>query len=260
MHRGHDTHDLVSSLEELGLSRYEAAAYITMIRRGSLAASEISYYANLPRTKVYSTLKKLGKKRLLIVSQSKPLVCGAIPPEEAFSDMVKLYERRSKNMKKIIDILQRITEEQKPKAYEERRYYILDPSSTLEKMKSLIANSKLSVCAFLDGWGIQLISQCKLSMIKAITNGVQIRLLLAPQCVGNEDLASLPQDIDLKIGNVTSNLIIVDSNSMIAADSSNGKAALFDPIDMFGLLQSQSFETEWNNAREFRQVLDVQPT
>jgi sugar-specific transcriptional regulator TrmB len=112
-------------------------------------------------------------------------------------------------MKKIVDRLQRITEEQRPKASEERRYYILDPNSTLEKMKSLIANSKSSVYAILDSWGIQLIIQCKLAMIKAITNGVNIRLLLANQCIGNENLPSLPEDIDLKIGNVASNLQLI---------------------------------------------------
>lgn len=259
MHRGHNANDLVGSLEELGLSRYEAGAYLTMIRKGSLAASEISYYANLPRTKVYSTLKKLEKKRLSIVSQSKPLICSAIPPEEAFRDIVKLYERRSKNMKKIVDRLQKITEEQKPKASEERRYYILDPNSTLEKMKALIANSKSSVLAILDSWGIQLITQCKLAMIRAITNGVKIRLLFANQCMGNENLPSLPEDVDLKIGNVSSNVIIIDSNNMVAVDSSNGKAALFASIDIFGLSQVRSFEKEWNNALEVRQIVNIQP-
>ena len=53
-----NSNDLVGSLEEFGLSKYEARAYLTMIGRGSLAASEIAYYANLPRTKVYPTLKK----------------------------------------------------------------------------------------------------------------------------------------------------------------------------------------------------------
>jgi HTH-type transcriptional regulator, sugar sensing transcriptional regulator len=260
MHRGHNTSDLVGSLEELGLSRYEAGAYLAMIRKGSLAASEISYYADLPRTKVYSTLKKLEKKRLSIVSQSKPLICSAIPPEEAFTDIVKLYERRSKNMKKIVDRLQRITEEQKPKAFEERRYYVLDPKSTLEKMMSLIANSKSSVYAVLDGWGIQLISQCRLAMIKAITAGVKIRLLLATQCLGNENIASIPEDIDLKIGNVTSNVIIIDSSYMVAVDSSNGKAALFVSIDIFGLSQLRNFETEWNNAFEIRQIVNKHPS
>src|ERR671931_2933154 len=90
------------SLEEFGLSKYEAGAYLTMIGKGSLAASEIAYYANLPRTKVYPTLKKLEKKKLSVISQQKPLICSAIPPEEAFNDIVELHERRSKNMKKIV--------------------------------------------------------------------------------------------------------------------------------------------------------------
>jgi HTH-type transcriptional regulator, sugar sensing transcriptional regulator len=259
MHRGHSTSDLVGSLEELGLSRYEAGAYLTMIRKGSLAASEISYYANLPRTKVYSTLKKLEKKRLSIVSQSKPLICSAIPPEEAFSDIVKLYERRSKNMKKIVERLQRITDDQKPKASEERRYYILDPNSTLEKIMSLITNSKSSVYAALDGWGIHLMSRCRLAMVKAITAGVKIRLLLATQCLGNENLASIPEDIDMKIGNVPSNVIIIDSSHLVAVDSSNGKGALFVSIDVFGLSQLRSFEVEWNNAFDVRQVVNMHP-
>jgi sugar-specific transcriptional regulator TrmB len=259
MHRGHSTGDLVGSLEELGLSRYEAGAYLTMIRKGSLAASEISYYANLPRTKVYSTLKKLEKKRLSIVSQSKPLICSAIPPEEAFSDIVKLYERRSKNMKKIVERLQRITDDQKPKASEERRYYILDANSTLEKIMSLITNSRSSVYAALDGWGIQLMSRCRLAMVKAITAGVKIRLLVANQCLGNENLASIPEDIDMKIGNVPSNVIIVDSSHLVAVDSSNGKGALFVSIDVFGLSQLRSFEVEWNNAFDVRQIVNMHP-
>ena len=259
MHRGHSTSDLVGNLEELGLSRYEAGAYLTMIRKGSLAASEISYYANLPRTKVYSTLKKLEKKRLSIVSQSKPLICSAIPPEEAFGDIVKLYERRSKNMKKIVERLQRITDDQKPKASEERRYYILDPNSTLEKIMSLIANSKSSVYAALDGWGIQLMSRCRSAMIKAITAGVKIRLLLATQCLGNENLASIPEDIDMKIGNVPSNVIIIDSSHLVTVDSSNGKGALFVSIDVFGLSQLRSFEIEWNNAFDIRQIVNMHP-
>ena len=163
-------------------------------------------------------------------------------------------------MKKIVDRLQRITEDQKPKASEERRYYILDANSTLEKIMGLIANSKSSVYAPLDGWGIQLISQCRLAMIKAITAGVKIKLLLATQCLGNETLTSLPEDIDLKIGNVTTNVIIVDSSNMVAVDSSNGKAALFVSIDIFGLSQLRSFETEWNNALEVRQIVNRQPS
>ena len=226
-----------------------------------MAASEISSYANLPRTKVYSTLKKLEKKRLSIVSQSKPLICSAIPPEEAFSEIVKLYERRSKSMKKIVDRLQRITEDQKPKASEERRYYILESQFYIRKNHE--SNSEFEVLCLCCLWMVGeygLISGCRLAMIKAITAGVKIRLLLATQCLGNENLASLPEDIDMKIGNVTSNVIIIDSSNMVAVDSSNGKAALFVSIDIFGLSQLRSFETEWNNAFEVRQIVNIHPS
>ena len=53
-----ENNDLVGNLEEFGLSQYEARAYLTMIGKGSLSASEIAYYSHLPRTKIYLTLKK----------------------------------------------------------------------------------------------------------------------------------------------------------------------------------------------------------
>ena len=94
---------------------------------------------------------------------------------------------------------------------------VLDPKSALEKVGNLIASSKSSISAILDVWGIRLISQCKLSLIKAVTNGIKIRLVLANQCIGNENLFSLPEGIDLKIGNASSNIIIIDSNKMISS-------------------------------------------
>jgi len=72
-------------------------------------------------------------------------------------------------------------------------------------------------------------------------------------------LASIPEDIDMKIGNVPSNLIIIDSSHLVAVDSSNGKGALFVSIDVFGLSQLRSFEVEWNNAFDARQIANMHP-
>jgi sugar-specific transcriptional regulator TrmB len=260
MYKLYNSTDLVGNLEEFGLSKYEAKAYLTMIDKGSLAASEIAYYSNLPRTKVYPTLKKLEKKKLSAISQKKPLICSAIPPEEAFGEIVELHERRLKNMKKIVDKLRRINEEgQSPTGSEERRYLVIDPKSALEKVGNLIASSKSSISAILDVWGIRLISQCKLSLIRAVTNGIKIRLVIANQCIGNESLFLLPEGIDLKIGNASSNIIIIDSNKMISVDSSNGKAAVFTSMDIFGLSQLRNFEEQWSNAMEVKHIIDTEP-
>jgi sugar-specific transcriptional regulator TrmB len=256
-----NSNDLVGSLEEFGLSKYEARAYLTMIGKGSLAASEIAYYANLPRTKVYSTLKKLEKKRLSVISQKKPVISSAIPPNDAFGEIVDLHERRLKNMKKIVDKLQKISEVgHRPRGSEEKRYFLLDPNLAFEKIGNLISCSRSSINAILDAWGLRLISQCKSSIIRAITNGVKIRLLLPSQCIGNENLSSLSTEIDLRIGDLSYNIIIIDSNNMISIDSSNGKAAVFSSIDVFGLSYIRNFENEWNNAMQVNHLIDTDPS
>jgi len=252
--------DLPGSLEEFGLSKYEARAYLTMIGKGSLAVSEIAYYANLPRTKVYQTVKKLEKKKLAVISKQKPLICSAIPPEEAFAEIVNLHDRRVRNMKKIVDSLQKINDEsQRPKGSEERRYFILDANSTLEKISNLIADSRSSVTATLDPWGLRLVSQCKPSVVRALTSGVRLRMILGSQCIGNESVFQLPDGVELRTAEVVSNLIIIDSSYMVSIDSSNGKAAFFASTDSFAMLQAKNFEEVWSSASDMKYLLDMQP-
>lgn len=252
--------DLPGSLEEFGLSKYEARAYLTMIGKGSLAVSEIAYYANLPRTKVYQTVKKLEKKKLAVISKQKPLICSAIPPEEAFTEIVNLHDSRVKTMRKIVNSLQKINEEShRPKGSEERRYFILDANSTLEKIGSLITHSRSSITASLDAWGLRLISQCKSSVLKALTTGVRLRMILGSQCIGNENVFQLPEGIELRTAEVLSNLIIIDSSYIISIDSSNGKAAFFASADAFAMLQAKNFEEAWSSASEMKYLLDLRP-
>jgi sugar-specific transcriptional regulator TrmB len=254
------TNDIPGSLEEFGLSKYEARAYLTMIGKGSLAVSEIAYYANLPRTKVYQTVKKLEKKKLAVISKQKPLICSAIPPEEAFAEIVNLYDRRVKSMRKIVDSLQKINDEsRRPKGSEERRYFILDANSTLERIRTLISNSRSSVTATLDPWGLRLVSQCKASVVRALTAGVRLRMILGSQCIGNENVFQLPDGIELRTADVVSNLIIIDSSYLVSIDSSNGKAAFFASTDSFAMLQAKNFEEAWSSASEMKYLLDMQP-
>ena len=251
--------DLPSNLEEFGLSKYEARAYLTMIGRGSLAASDLAYYANLPRTKVYQTVKKLEKKRLAVVSKQKPLICSAIPPEEAFGEIVNLHERRVKNMRKIVDRLQKMSDEgQRPRGSEERRYFILDADSALARVGSLITGARSSITATLDAWGLRLVSQCRAQLVKAMTNGARIRFVAGEQCAGSESLFSLPDGIELRMGEASSNVMMIDSAHMVSVDASNGKAALFASVDAYGTLQARNFEEAWSRAAELGRA-HVQP-
>jgi len=100
--------DLVGNLEELGLSKYESMAYITLVSKGTLGASEIAYYSNLPRTKIYTTLKKLERKKLSTISSQKPMIATATPPNEAFEEIITLQERRLETMRRISNNLEKL--------------------------------------------------------------------------------------------------------------------------------------------------------
>ena len=92
------------------MSRYEAQAYFTLITKGTISASELSYYSKIPRTKVYPTLLKLEKKKLAIVSKSKPIMCTAIAPEDAFDEIIHDQINKVNGMNSLVTKLKRVSE------------------------------------------------------------------------------------------------------------------------------------------------------
>ena len=69
-----ENHEIIGGLEEAGLSKYESSAYYNLLGKGMVSATEIAYCSNLPRTKIYSVLKKLEKKKLVLINYQKPLI------------------------------------------------------------------------------------------------------------------------------------------------------------------------------------------
>src|SRR5688500_12054335 len=58
----------------------------------------------------------------------------------------------------------------------------------------------------------------------------------------------------IKVGNVFSNIIILDSGNIINIDGGNGKAALFPSIDILGFSYMKIFEEEWKKATEIKNL------
>jgi hypothetical protein len=166
-----------------------------------------------------------------------------------------MQEQKLRNMKEVVDKLQKINDESNSlKGLEEKRYFILDPKSTLQKLSILIENSRTHITAILDVWGLRLISECNASLIKAISKGVNLQFLISNQCIGSEYLSYLPNEIKIKVGNVFSNIIILDFSSIINIDGGNGKAALFTSIDILGFSYMKIFEEEWKKAIEIKNL------
>jgi len=246
--------DLAPSLEEFGLSKYEARAYIALLSKGHLSASELAYYANLPRTKAYVTLTKLVKKGLAVITQNKPVICSAIPPEDAFSDLVAAQENSVKGMKSIIETLQKISDEGRPQGAEERRYLVLDPGSVLGMLEQLFSTARSKIVSTLDSWGLRLISQCKDSLAKAVTSNVEVKILVSSECASSDILSLLPNGVNIKIGEPNVSMFVFDKSTVIILDGSNGKGVLFRSTDAMGNICGRMFDNGWNKGKDLMHV------
>ncbi len=88
------THEsLVDQLTALGLSRYEAAAYVGLLGRQSFSAPQLAIRTGIPRQRIYDVLQSLAAKGLAHERVGARRTFVAIPPEQALPAL--LDERRA---------------------------------------------------------------------------------------------------------------------------------------------------------------------
>jgi HTH-type transcriptional regulator, sugar sensing transcriptional regulator len=78
-----DTADLVTQLTRLGLTSYEAKAYLTLIRRDSFTAAQVARQSGLPRQRIYDVLGSLVQKGVAASRPGTVVKYAATPPELA---------------------------------------------------------------------------------------------------------------------------------------------------------------------------------
>jgi len=102
---------IINSLKKLGLTEYEAKAYIALLEHGEADALEISRRSGVPRTRIYDILSKLESNGFIQgLKGSRPTIYIALPPshtlkplkdsivkdlENTLNDLEKVYLRNS---------------------------------------------------------------------------------------------------------------------------------------------------------------------
>ena len=75
-------------LQRLGLTSYEARAYLALLRRDSSTAAETARLAGLPRQRVYDVLSGLVEKGLASTRPGKAVKYAAAPPDQALENLI----------------------------------------------------------------------------------------------------------------------------------------------------------------------------
>jgi len=249
---------LTVSLEEFGLSKYEAQAYVSLISRGTISASELAYYSDLPRTKIYPTLLKLEKKKLAIISKSKPIMCTAIAPEDAFDPIIHEQINKVNAMNTLVSNLKKASEEsRKARGSEERRYFHLNANNVLEQLKTMIEGTKSSISIMTDQWGLGLFAECKEQTITVVRRGLDVKLLVPSSQIGSEAYKMIPNGVKIRVSDIIQNSFIFDETEVLIVSSDNGKGAIFSSTDILGDNQNKVFANIWKGAMKTESFADM---
>ena len=237
------------SLEEFGLSKYESRAYVTLISKGTISASELAYYSELPRTKVYPILLKLESKKLAIISKSKPIMCTAIAPEDAFDNTIQEQIHKVNAMNTLISNLKKVSEDsKKSRGAEEKRYFHLNANNVLNQLRTMIEGTNSSIHIMADQWALGLLVECKEQLVSVLRRNSEIKIIVPTSQAGSESFKMIPSGAKIRISDIIQNCFIFDQTELLLLDSDNGKGATFSSTDILGSNQEKIFSHIWKNS------------
>lgn len=75
----------ISVLKGIGLTMYEAQAYVTLTSLIEATAVEVAEKSNIPRSKIYDVLKKLSQKDFIEIEDGRPLTYIVKSPVEVLN-------------------------------------------------------------------------------------------------------------------------------------------------------------------------------
>ncbi len=254
-------HALTVSLEEFGLSRYEAQAYVALIARGTISAGELAYYSEIPRTKIYPTLLKLENKKLAIISKSKPIMCTAIAPEDAFDGIIHEQINKVNAMNSLVSNLKKASEEsRKTRGSEEKRYFHISANNVVAQLQTMVEGSKSSIRIMADQWGLGLLAECREQMTAVLRRNLEVKLLVSPTQICSEAYSAIPYGAEIKASEITQNCFIFDGTELLMVNSTNGKGAIFSATDILGVNQERVFSNIWKGATKTKALADMTKT
>ncbi|HEY7523006.1 MAG TPA: helix-turn-helix domain-containing protein [Candidatus Limnocylindrales bacterium] len=137
----------------LGLTTYEARAYVTLIRRDSFTAAQVSRQAGLPRQRIYDVLGSLVQKGLASTRPGRVVKYAAIAPEQALDRLMGSRRVEFHDLERdAADLINRLTPDfQAGRSHTAPLEYIevlRDPGAIAERYGQLLGSVKRELLAF----------------------------------------------------------------------------------------------------------------
>lgn len=251
---------LVDLLRRIGLNRYEARAYLSLLSTDVVTAGQLADMADIPRAKIYEVIRSLEKIGFALSTTSRPVKFKSISVKEALSNyeksLKKDHERKVKELGNIVTQLEKSTETLKERSKDGEVAWVVKGRDNIYNTiasllddtdkKAIFATTEKGVLRKLDNYNEQLLSAAK--------RGVSIRIL-APITDLNKHVVKSSQHSSLIQHANTSpaRFFISDDEKAIIFLTSDDKhedddIGLIVNSDYFAKSLSHYFEQKWGTT------------
>lgn len=206
----------INLLKQLGLTTYEAKAYITLSSLIQATADEISDKSDIPRSKIYDVLKRLNSKDYIKIESGRPLTYHVNPPINVLKREKEKFIRRINKTGKNLNTLY----EKKISEVEAPIWRISGLDNIIDKELEIIRQSKktinMRIGFLLQDEGSKLVYELLLK-----SENVKINLMVSPYCLISYKEFNISKLVNQKNVNVYTTdipyvkLLISDSKEMM---------------------------------------------
>ena len=172
--------------QHLGLSKYEARVYVSLITEGASEARKLSIRCGVPRTKIYATMKKLIERGLVYELPENPQKFASTSPAEAFEQyLLSSKEETSERVialvesDKVVSLLEEAYEKSEltSNPWKEELWIIKGRSEMLKKMWTMLSHAKKSVAVVTSEDGFIWFYKTFNKLVdKLVENGVNVQI------------------------------------------------------------------------------------
>ncbi|WP_254767938.1 TrmB family transcriptional regulator [Salinilacihabitans rarus] len=165
-----DGEELVTVLEEAGLSPYQADAYVTLLELGSASATDVADASDVPDPRIYDVLRNLESKGFVEIYEQEHLHARARPPTAVTSDLQSRADRFERAASEIEERWTRPPVERSKVSIVSRLETIVDEVAAAVRT----AENQVQLCTTPDRF-----RTLRPALAAAVDNGVHVKLTLS---------------------------------------------------------------------------------
>ena len=215
------TKKLITPLLDLGLNKYEAKVYLSLITEGVSTAKNVSNITGIPYGKVYEIINTLANKGFCMILPSKPMKCQAVSPRQAMEKTKdNLYSKLAQVEKHIIKQLDPFYQKSREFSEPKGAFWVLNGrSNILRKIDELLMKAKDSISILTTENGLKRIVIHKEGLLNAQKRNASIKIAGPISKENKEDVQSLLFCDVRHINKAPCQLISIDGNESLIVDA-----------------------------------------